>query len=68
MDFPDDVSARAWNAFYTSQHGVESSSIARLLDDEDLVRVSEAVASSAARLDGQHPQRRQSDHAGGAAG
>lgn len=49
IDFPDDLSARAWNAFYASQQGVESSTIARLLDDDDLVAVGSMVKKTAAK-------------------
>ncbi len=36
VDFPSDIQARAWNAFYLSQNGVLSSTIERLLDESDL--------------------------------
>jgi hypothetical protein len=36
LDFPDDLSARAWNIFYASQEGVLTSQIDRMLDNDDL--------------------------------
>lgn len=36
LEFPDDLAARAWNAFYGSQEGVLTSRISRLLDETDL--------------------------------
>ncbi len=39
LDFPDDLSARAWNTFYGGQDGVRASRIQRLLDDDDLGRM-----------------------------
>jgi len=39
LEFPSDIQARSWNAFYVSQKGVLSSKITRLLDESDLEKV-----------------------------
>lgn len=47
LDFPDALSASAWNAFYAGQKGVESSEIMPLLADDDLVSVGSLVDKNA---------------------
>jgi|tagenome__1003787_1003787.scaffolds.fasta_scaffold17101914_1 hypothetical protein len=39
LEFPEDIAARSWNAFYASQEGVLSSTIKRLLDETDLAEM-----------------------------
>jgi hypothetical protein len=39
LEFPNDIAARSWNAFYASQEGVLSSTIKRLLDEADLAEM-----------------------------
>lgn len=46
LDFPSDIAARSWNAFYASQKGVLESHIQRLLDDADLADMAKLIASS----------------------
>jgi hypothetical protein len=43
LEFPDDIAARSWNAFYASQDGVLSSKIKRLLDEGDLAEMRRRV-------------------------
>lgn len=45
LEFPDDVSARAWNAFNATQDGVLMSQINRMLDDNDLRRMATKIES-----------------------
>ena len=46
--FPDDISARAWNAFYKMQPGVSASVIERMLDEGDLASLARIVTEAGA--------------------
>lgn len=49
LEFPEDIAARAWNAFYKMQPGVSDSRIERLLDEEDLQALAKQVQAAAPR-------------------
>jgi hypothetical protein len=48
LEFPNDISARSWNAFYASQEGVLSSTIKRLLDESDLAEMHRLIEQNSA--------------------
>jgi hypothetical protein len=39
LEFPSDIEARAWNAYYLCQEGVRRSSIKKMLDEDDLSEI-----------------------------
>lgn len=52
LEFPDDVSARAWSTFYATQEGVLSSRINRMLDEDDLTVISSKITGGSKRTEG----------------
>ena len=46
VEFPTDIAARSWNAFYAGQEGVLDSKISRLLDDNDLKQMKKLIQAN----------------------
>jgi len=49
LEFPEDIAARSWNAFYSAQDGVSESRIERLLDEADIGELADRVRKNSAR-------------------
>jgi hypothetical protein len=50
LEFPEEVAASAWTASYASREGVLTSSIQRLLDEEDLQRLNNLIKTTGATI------------------
>ncbi len=48
VEFPEDIAARSWNAFYATQPGVTHSTIERMLDEADVAELAHRVRGSSA--------------------
>jgi len=49
LEFAEDIAARSWNAFYSTQPGVTGSTIERLLDEADIADLGKRVQASRAK-------------------